>query len=354
VKYTNDEPSYSPQTVMKIERLDRDDWDAGLPSSGFEVFHTAAALDTLDRHATGDLIRIGGYRGDQLVGMIPVFVRHVAGFRVISSPPPGMSVPGLGPLVMPTSPKQRKKEKVNREFTAGVLDALSADSRRTLVRFVGHPAYTDPRPYQWEDFSVDPTFTYRLSTDDRSPDEILKSFSRSLRREINDAEDGETTVELGGIDGARTVFEDVAARYAEQDEHFGPTWAYVRDLVTNLDERSRVYVAREDGEYRGGIIVLYSNDAAYYWLGGARSGDNSGINSLLHWRVIEDLATDSPVGSVGEYDLVGANTEHLCRYKAKFGAELAPYYTIESGGPAMAAAKEGYGVANAVLDRLFG
>ena len=342
---------------MRFERLDADEWESGLPSSGFEVFHTREALDVLDRHATGERLLVGGYRGEQLVGMIPLFVRRVAGLRVVSSPPPGMSIPGLGPLVMPTSPKRRKQEKVNREFTSGVLDAIEADDPRTLVRLIGHPAYPDPRPYRWEGFSVDPTFTYRLSVDDRSPDEVLKSFSRSLRREIGSAEESGVAVETSDageetVAAAQEVYDDVAGRYAEQDEHFGPTWAYVRDLVTSLDERCRVYVAREDGVYQGGIIALYSNDAAYYWLGGARSGDNSGVNSLLHWRLIEDLATNPPVESVSEYDLVGANTEHLCRYKAKFGADLVPYYTIESGGPAMTAAKGGYQIANALVDRL--
>ncbi|WP_160132757.1 GNAT family N-acetyltransferase [Halococcus salsus] len=341
---------------MRFERLDLDSWESGLPASGFEVFHTPDALDVLDRHAAGDRLLVGGYRGEQLVGMIPLFVRRVAGLRVVSSPPPGMAIPGLGPLVMPTSPKRRKREKVNREFTAGLLDAIEADDPRTLVRFIGHPAYPDPRPYRWEGLSVDPSFTYRLPLDERSSDEVLQSFSRSLRREIGSAEESAVEVETAEhtVEAAHEVYDDVAARYAEQDEHFGPSWAYVEDLVRSLDERCRVYVAREDGVYEGGIIALYSNDAAYYWLGGARSGGNSGVNSLLHWRLIEDIVADPPLGSVHEYDLVGANTEHLCRYKAKFGADLAPYYTIESGGAAMAAAKEGYQLVNGVADRLLG
>ena len=122
--------------TMRFERLDADEWASGLPSSGFEVFHTREALDVLDRHATGERLLVGGYRGEQLLGMIPLFVRRVAGLRVVSSPPPGMSIPGLGPLVMPTSPKQRKQEKVNREFTSGVLDAIEADDPRTLVRLI--------------------------------------------------------------------------------------------------------------------------------------------------------------------------------------------------------------------------
>jgi hypothetical protein len=338
---------------MKIERLDFTEWESALPDDGFEVFHTPAALGVLERHSAGDLFLLGGYRGEQLVAMAPLFVRRVGGIRIISSPPPAMSVPQLGPIVMPTSPKRRKQEKVNREFTEGVLDALGVDSARTLLRMVCNTEYTDPRPYRWADLSVEPSFTYRLSIDD-SPDELLQSFSRSLRREIQSGEESDLTIETAGVEGGEHVFQATEQRYAEQSEHFGVTWPYVRDLITSLDERCRVYVARDpDGEYLGGIIALFSNDAAYYWLGGTRSTyDDVSVNSLLHWRIIRDVAENPPVDSVSEYDLVGANTEHLCRYKSKFGADLAPYYVVESGGVAMDAAKETYQLANRAIDRI--
>ncbi|HET7323929.1 MAG TPA: GNAT family N-acetyltransferase, partial [Halococcus sp.] len=144
------------------------------------------------------------------------------------------------------------------------------------------------------------------------------------------------------------------ARYAEQSQHFGVTWPYVEDVITSLGERCRVYVARDpDGEYLGGIIALFSNDAAYYWLGGTRATyENTSVNSLLHWEIIRDVATDPPIESVSEYDLVGANTERLCPYKSKFGPELVPYYVVESGGMAMDLAKETYQVANRAIDRI--
>jgi len=73
--------------------------------------------------------------------------------------------------------------------------------------------------------------------------------------------------------GRRRVFESVQSRYAEQDRGFTLTKEYVDDLTTALaaEDRCRTYVARgPDGEYLSGIVVLYSNDAAYYWLGGSR------------------------------------------------------------------------------------
>ena len=336
---------------MRVERLDRDTWAGALPERGFEVFHTPEALSVLDRHAPGDCHLLGGYRGEQLVAMVPLFVRHVGGLRIVSSPPPAMAVPSLGPLVMPTSPKQRKREKINREFTEELLELLDADAPRTLVRLLCPPDYTDPRPYRWNGLSVEPAFTYRLVVDD--PDELIDSFSRSLRREIRSGMDLDVDIDTAGIRGAERVFRETAARYAEQSESFGPEWPYVRDVVDELGDRSRVYVARADGDYLGGVITLFSNDAAYYWLGGTRAThENVSINSLLHWRIINDIADDPPIDSVNEYDLVGANTEQLCRYKSKFGGELTPYYVAESSGLAMDVAKGGYRLVNRAIDRL--
>lgn len=339
---------------MRIERLNFAEWEEALPNSEFEVFHTADALSVLDRHSTGDLSLLGGYRGEQLVAMVPLFVRHVGGIRIVSSPPPAMSVPQLGPIVMPTSPKRRKQEKVNREFTEGVLDALDVDSTRTLLRMICHAEYADPRPYRWAGLSVEPSFTYRLAVGDRSPDELLKSFSQSLRREIRSGEELALTIETAGVEGGERVFRETDARYAEQSQHFGVTWPYVEDIIESLGERCRVYVARDpDGEYLGGIIALFSNDAAYYWLGGTRSTyDNVSVNSLLHWKIIRDVAENPPIDSIHEYDLVGANTERLCRYKSKFGADLVPYYVVESGGMAMDLAKDTYQLANRAIDRI--
>jgi hypothetical protein len=339
---------------MRIERLDFDDWTAALPKTGFEVFHTAEALSVLSQHTTGDLILLGGYRGDQLVAMCPVFIRQRGGFRVISSPPPGMSVPRLGPILMPTSPKRRKQEKVNREFTDGTLDELDVRSSGTLCRMVCAPQISDPRPYQWAGLAVEPSFTYRLLVDGQSADDLLTSFSQSLRREIRSGRELALDIELTGVAGAETVFRETTTRYAEQAEYFGVTWPFVRDIITKLDERARVYVARDpDGEYLGGIITLFSNDAAYYWLGGTRSSyDGVSINSLLHWQIIRDVAEDPPIESVSSYDLVGANTERLCRYKSKFGADLVPYHVVESNGLAMNAAKEAYQWVNRITTQL--
>ena len=58
--------------------------------------------------------------------------------------------------------------------------------------------------------------------------------------------------------------------------------------------------------------------------------------------MIRDVIDDPPMDSVTSYDLMGANTERLCRYKSKFGATLEPHYVVESTGRSMDVAKRAH------------
>jgi len=330
---------------MDCRQLSFDEWGDMLPASGFEVFHTPAALEAIDAHTDGDLRLYGGFKGDQPVGLFPVIVQDRTVGRTALSPPPGLAIPRLGPLVMPTSPKRRKQERVNGRFAEHVLDELDVDSAFTLFRTVCPTSYPDPRPYVWSNLALDTSFTYHLDVP-TDTDALLTSFSKSLRREIRDARDLDITVTSSPLEDVRTIYDETSERYAEQNRGFTLPWAYVRDLTTALADvdRCRTYVVRgPDGEFLSGIIALFSNDAAYYWLGGTRTDyEGTSVNSLLHWRIIQDIADGSPRDTVDTYDLMGANTERLCRYKSKFGASLAPYYTLESAGAGMNAAKTAY------------
>jgi hypothetical protein len=331
---------------MEIEDVDTTEWNRALPDAGFEVFHTAEALDVIDSHTPGDLQLFVGYKGDRPVGLFPVLETKRAVGKTTMSPAPSMGVPRLGPLLLPASPKRRSQEKLNQTFTGEVLDRVGVDESRSLLRVICPSSYTDPRAFIWEGFDVETAFTYVLETRDRTPDDLLGSFSKSLRREIRDGKELDIEISVEGAESAETVHQATAERYREQGREYPVEREYVRDLVAALAEtdRSRVYVARTpEGEFVTGITVLYSNDAAYFWQGGTRTiHDGVSVNSLLHWRIIEDIVDDPPRESVTQYDLMGANTQRLCQYKSKFGADLVPYYVVESSGASMKLAKRAY------------
>lgn len=332
---------------MRLEQLNLDEWGSALPNGEFEVFHTPQALAVLDEHTEATMRLYGAFKGQEPVGLLPLFVKSSTFGRTAMSPPPSMAVPRLGPLVVPSSPKQRKRESVYREFVDLVFTELDIGSARSLVRLKCPLDYEDPRPFQWSDLNVEHAFTYVLDLSDTTPDAVLGGFSSYLRKEIRRSRDTDITISIEGADAAELVYEDVADKYAEQGVNSPADREFVRDLVVALDESARVYVARDgDGEYLGGIIVLYSDDTAWYWQGGvASTHEGISVNVPIHWAIISDvLADDGP--DVSRYDLVGANTPNLCKFKAKFGGDLVPYYVVESSGIRMSIAKWAYSVVN--------
>lgn len=329
---------------MELRRLNLTQWEDALPQSSFNPFHTPGALSVIDEFAAGDLQLYGGFKGEQAVGLFPAFVNGRTIGRTVVSPPPALAIPRLGPILVPNSPKQRKRERVNRKFTDVILDALDVDSRRTLFRVICPTTYTDPRPYLWNDFEVKPEFTYRIDVNSASTDDLLMSFSKSLRKEIREGMDYGLSVDIEGVDAARVIYDSLDAIYESQDREFSPPWPYVQDMVKAMGDRCRIYVLRDpSGKFLNGMITLYSNNSVYSWLGGMRGEyEEISTNSLVKWGMLRDLVEDPPFESVRYWDMVGANTAHLCRYKSAFGGAIVPYYRIETAGKSMDLAKQAY------------
>ena len=330
---------------MRLEQLELSEWARFLPDSGFSVFHTAEALRVLDEYVPGDLHLFGAFKGQQPVGVVPIFLRDTLSFRMAFSPPPGYGIRELGPLSYPSSPKRAKQEKVNKEFTTQLIDAVDAESSTTLFRMSVGPYHRDIRPFLWKDFDVCPSYTYKLDLESTTAEKLLGSFTKGLRRDIRTGEDSDVIVRIGEAEpDGRNIYESVQSRYDDQEKNFLPSWEYTRDMIDSLGDRARVYVAEAaDGEFLSGIVALYSNDTACFWKGGTgRSNHNFSVNSLLHWRIINDILDGEVEYDVDQYDFHTANNERIVQYKSKFNGTLVPHYRIESSGVAMTTAKKVY------------
>ena len=318
---------------VRIEYLDFAAWSELLPDEGYSVFHQPEVLRVIDEHATSDVQLLGGFRGAEPVALLPVFIRRLKFVKIISSPSPGLSVPWIGPILLSKISKPRTQEMTNREFTEAVFELLDIDTPFILFRMLCCPSYTDPRPYIWADLEVAPRFTLRIDLEDRSEEEVLMSFSGDVRSEIRTGEALDVEIKVRGVDAAARIYDDYSDRYEELGMNLPTSREFTCDLVTALDHRARAYVAETpEGEFLGGILVLYSNDGAFSWQGGMRAEyEGVSVNSLLDWRVIEDILTDPALSSVKWYDLGNANIDRLSHYKSKYNPELVRYYEVNSG-----------------------
>lgn len=329
---------------MHVEERRFSEWADAQPERGIGVLHAPEALRVVDQHSPGELRLFSGFKGQEAVGLFPINVRSKFGARVLTSPPLGFGIGRLGPIVMEKSPKQRKQESANKEFIRKVLDTVDADAPLTLFRTACSTRYRDPRPFEWSGFDVSSAFTYRLDLADRTADQVLESFARNLRREIRKQDDVEFSIRTAGMKAAKHTYRSWMERFEEQGQRHPLAWEFVRDLLEALDERARVYVAESpDGEFISGMIILYSNDTAYAWIGGTKTTKTSvSPNTLLHWRIIQDILTDPELEGIKVYDQGGANTERLAKYKSCLGGALTEYYLIESNSSGMAVAKRIY------------
>ena len=331
---------------MDVKEMSFSAWDAALPADGIEPFHATEALKVLDSHWAGELRLFGGFKGKEPIGLLPVFVRHHPMGRLVSSPPVGFGVGRLGPVLMPTSPKQRKREAVNKRFVRTVIETLDASEQFTLFRMVGSTTYTDPRPFKWNGFNTTPEFTYQLDVDARTAEEVLKAFSRDLRKDVRNREEVGVTIRRKKAGDITNIYQAMMDRYREQGKTQPVSREFITDLVAAVGDRARVYVAETDsGEFLSGMIVLYTDSTAYNWKGGTKPTEidtSVSVNNLLHWKIIEDCIEDPELESVSTYDFYTANNERLSRYKSSFNGSLATYYTVESNGVPMAVAKKAY------------
>ncbi|NHN59137.1 MULTISPECIES: GNAT family N-acetyltransferase [Halorussus] len=313
--------------IGRATEFDHHDWNDLVersPQAG--VFHYGESLEVQADHADARIHPLVGYKGQEPVGVFPVFEKRKGGMTMAFSPAPGLWVSYLGPaLLNHRKLKRRKRERRNKRFVRGCLDWIDArlGPRFTQVRPV--PDYRDVRPFEWADFDVDVRHTYSV---DLTPgeDEVLMSFSSDARNNIRT--DGDYRVYEGGPDEIAAIISQVRSRHDEQDESYGVTADFVTDLYRGLpDGAVRPYACEIDGEFAGGMVALEFGDTVYRWQGGAKHDRDLPVNDLVDWAIM----TDAMDRGVENYDLVGANEERLCGYKAKFGPELRSYYSIQKG-----------------------
>ncbi len=103
-------------------------------------------------------------------------------------------------------------------------------------------------------------------------------------------------------------YEIYSERMLSMNIHTHPK-QFFKLLKSELGNEVKFYIGRLDGEVIGGIIVLYSNDKAYYFFSAQSTKARSvGLNELLIWNLIEDchkkgikaidLARSNPSSSV--------------------------------------------------------
>ncbi len=306
---------------------DRDHWNSLVERSPQTTpFHRYEALEVLAEEVNAELLPMVGYKGQEPVGLLPMFSIFKGPVSAAFSPPPDLKISYLGPALLNYEKlKQRKAERRHDRFVEGCLDRLNeaVDPKFTLVRT--GPWYEDPRPFTWNDFEVELAHTYVVDLTVET-DRLLNSFSSDARRNATNDPDANVEIKEGSRRTVRRIITQVTERHAKQGESYKLAPETVIDLYNTLPEGVlRPYVCTIDGEFVGGVVTVEDDQTIYRWQGGAKPDTGVPINDRLDWHIMND-AIDR---GIEQYDLVGANNQRLCGYKAKFAPELRTYFSIQ-------------------------
>lgn len=302
-------------------------------------FHLRESVEAMAAHTNTDLHPLVGFKGQEPVGLFPLFEARRAGVSTLFSPPADLHVPYLGPALLNMEKlKQRKAERRHERFVDGCLEWVEEHVDPKYVQLRTDGRYRDLRPIMWNGFDVEPGYTYvvDLSVGEEA---LMSEFSSDARSNIRGADDADYTVEEGGLSAIRRIVGQVRDRYQAQDEFYGLTPAFVADLYRRTPEGTvRPYTCTADGEFLGGMVALELGDTIYRWQGGAKHDADLPVNDLVDWAIMRD-AIDR---GVDDYDLVGADTPRLNGYKAKFGPDIREFHNATRSNPVMDLAAELY------------
>lgn len=325
-------------TVTAFESTESDTWNEYVEQSPQgRALHRYEALSLLAGWSNSELHTLVGHKGQEPVGVLPVFVSNRGPMRIVRSPP-DLEVFSLGPALLNFGKlSQRKTERRHREFVDGCLDWIREKLDPDYVDIRTVAGYEDVRPFTWGGFDVSPTYTYHV---DLTPgrEAVLEGFSRDARSNVTGV-DAEYTIREDGREEVGTVIDQIEERHRDQEKEYPLDSEQVTDLYDVLPrDQMRVYTLSQDGEVRGGIVTLESGDTVRRWQGGATPDVDLPVNDLLDWHIM----TESMDRGVERYDMVGANLPHLCRYKAKFNPTPVPYYVAKWRSNRMRAASTVY------------
>lgn len=308
--------------------------------------HRYEALECIARETGSKLHTLAGFKGQEPVGVLPLFEQSQGPFTTVRSPPK-LELFTLGPARLNFGKlKQRKAERRHRRVVDGWLDWLDdrLDPDYVDVRTVA--GYPDVRPFKWRGLDVSPSYTYVVDLDtDR--ESLLERFSRDARSNIRDGtgRDGVTVREAGG-DAIGRIVAQVRSRYADFDEPYPVSVSFAEQLYERLPEGTmRAYTVEQDGEFVSGMVTYEGDGTVYRWQGGVTADSDLPVTELLDWHIM----TDAMERGHAQYDLVGANMPRLCDYKAKFDPEAVEYYVARRRTDRMKATMQVY---HALPDRL--
>ncbi|MFD1647754.1 lipid II:glycine glycyltransferase FemX [Haloarchaeobius litoreus] len=311
----------------ELDPADRDQWNELVETAPQGTpFHLFESLEVFARDSSTELHPLLVRKGQEPIGLFPVFERRVGPIPVAFSPPPNLKIEYMGPVLVERQRlKPRRREKRLARLIDTSLDWVNAEIDPRFVHARTGARFDDPRPFIWRDWEVVPRHTYVVDLT-RDLDDLFMAFSADARSNVRQAEEYDVVVKEGEREHIEPIIDLVRRRHEEQDVTYPLGAATVESLYDSLpDDVLRPYVCEFEGSLVGGQLSLELGEDHFVWTGTSERDIPIDPNDLMDWHAIQQAAEQG----LKRYDFVGANNERITGYKAKFAPELERYYRLE-------------------------
>lgn len=316
-------------------------WDQIVDSSPQgTLFHSWKWLNIAEKHTNTKLYPLFGVKGETVIGIIPIFHMTRYGMSAAFSPPPSTDIPYLGPVIRDyESYNQSKKESIEKEFQRSV-DHFIFSHLKCGYSLLLLTTYHDPRPYKWSDYTLYPIFDYHLDIN-QDIASVWQKMSGNLKSDIKRTEKHGISIHDGSEKDLIDIYQELIRRYKEQNKPVTTTLDYFTDLYKAFSpDNFKIFVAKDNGESVGGLISILYKNRVLYWVGGAKPAiSNFSPNDLAQWEAIKYAhSKDYKI-----YEEIGAGTERLARFKAKYNPRLVCRFSVKKySSPAYKILEKGY------------
>jgi len=328
-----------------LTRKDSSEWNGLVDTApAGTLFHSWDWLEILERHTKTKLSPVMVKRDGIPLGIVPLFFQKKGIIRMVFSPPPRGGLFYLGPvLVDDRKDRQDKRESDYLDFHKAVEKYILEELKPDYTRISLPPNLTDPRPYGWSGYTVEPLYDY-VTDLTRGEEYLLSSLPKKQRQGVNRSIKKGVVVEPGGKEALNSVLDLMENRYEQQQKAISMPRPYLMDLYDRFKDNMTVLTATYNGEIITGMIDLHYRDEVLSWIGNPKPRVTDGIspNALITW---EGVRLGCRNGFRSYVTLSAAGNERLHEYySSKFEPKLSIRFAAKKTSLTTGMLEKGYTV----------
>lgn len=291
-------------------------------------FHRVHWLSILEMTQSLPLIRLGFFEGEELVGILPLFLKKVWPLRIAASPFVVEDTPYLGIVIAD-------------ELLDDALNLLNEYVKRKGIHYLRMLQNEKMRVELNDKYTLIEKHTHILDLND-SEEEIWKQLEGRCRTAVRKAEkSGIKIVVEESRECIETYYVMLQKLYQNQNMMTPNTLEFYYRLWDEFFPNNlRILTARYEEEAVAGVILI-ADGRRWYYLNGTSLPKFNHLcpNNLIQWEAIRLAKANG-----GErYDFVGSDIERLAKFKKSFGGELNIYSCLEwSASPLVSKLRERY------------